>query len=63
MIKNDVKKCYEMASETCHETTMDEGNNINEMEKKRQIRRRKRSKSPGGTTKPPEEILQHIKYF
>ena len=52
-----------MASETCHETTMDEGNNINEMEKKRQIRRRKRSKSPGGTTKPPEEILQHIKYF
>jgi hypothetical protein len=22
----------------------------------------RRSKSPGGTTKPPDEILQHIKY-
>lgn len=46
---------------SCHETSIDE-NDINEMEKKRQVRRRKRSKSPGATTKPPEEILQHIKY-
>lgn len=46
---------------SCNETSMDE-NDINEMEKKRQIRRRKRSKSPGAVTKPPEEILQHIKY-
>lgn len=52
------QKMYESS---CHETSMDE-NDFNEMEKKRQIRRRKRSKSPGATTKPPEEILQHIKY-
>jgi len=52
------KQNYEAS---CHETTFDE-NDINEIEKKRQIRRRKRSKSPGATTKPPDEILQHIKY-
>ena len=51
-------------SETCHETSMDENDRLNEQERKRQIRRRKRSKSPGGSAilKPPEEILQHIKY-
>jgi hypothetical protein len=53
-------------SETCHETSMDEAerNNAENAERKRQVRRRKRSKSPGGTAimKPPEEILQHIKY-
>jgi hypothetical protein len=51
-------------SETCHETSMDEAEKNAESERKRQIRRRKRSKSPGGTAimKPPDEILQHIKY-
>lgn len=58
LIKNEQKK---QTNETSHETSAEE-NDINEMEKKRQIRRRKRSKSPGGTTRPPEEILQHIKY-
>lgn len=48
-------------SETCHETSMDE-NNENDSERKRQIRRRKRSKSPGGTNKLPDEIRQHINY-
>ena len=59
LLKNDVRKKFHETSD--HETTMDE-ENINEMERKRQIRRRKRSKSPGATTtKPPDEILQHIK--
>lgn len=59
LLKNETRKKFHETSD--HETTMDE-ENLNEMERKRQIRRRKRSKSPGGTTKPPEEILQHIKY-
>ena len=61
LLRNEYKKQH-FDTETGHETTIDE-NNVNEVEKKRQIRRRKRSKSPGGTTKPPEEILNHIKYI
>ncbi|RNA38841.1 Band 4 [Brachionus plicatilis] len=55
------KKSRYDPSETCHETTMDEMD-PNEIERKRQVRRRKRSKSPGNVSKPPEEILQHINY-
>lgn len=54
---------YHDPSETCHETSLDEMNETNVSEKKRQqIRRRRRSKSPGVVSKPPEEILSHIKY-
>ncbi|CAF0776005.1 unnamed protein product [Brachionus calyciflorus] len=60
LIFKDKKSRYD-GSETCHETTMDEMD-PNEIERKRQIRRRKRSKSPGNVSKPPEEILQHINY-
>jgi hypothetical protein len=55
----------EQSDLTCHETSMDENDLTTEdQERKRQIRRRKRSKSPGGAAifKPPEEIMQHIKY-
>ena len=61
---NDAANMYYEPSETCHETSMDENDKENELEHKRQVRRRKRSKSPGGSAilRPPEEILQHIKY-
>jgi hypothetical protein len=58
LLKNDIRKKFPEISD--HETTLDE-EKINEIERKRQIRRRKRSKSPGASIKPPNEILQHIK--
>jgi hypothetical protein len=54
-------KALNKVDDTCHETTMDELDMEDERQK-RQVRRRRRSKSPSVTNKPPSEIRQHINY-